>query len=225
MSDERALDHRSGRAPRVTLVTRIFAPEPSAASLRLSSLAAALMEHGANVRVLTTTPGPHARAGQKTPDGIAVRRWPALRDRAGYLRGYLPYLSYDVPLFFRVLFGRSADVYICEPPPTTGLALRVATAIRRRPYVYYAADIWSDASAATSAPRFVVDAVRAIEAAVMRGAAKVLAVTDGVRERVAEIAPGADTLVVGHGVDLSRFSSEGPVSPDGTAQNWLCRHC
>ncbi|MDO5500237.1 MAG: hypothetical protein Q4F67_11230 [Propionibacteriaceae bacterium] len=35
---------------------------------------------------------------------------------------------------------------IVEPPPTTGLVVRVACALRRTPYVYYAADLWSVAA-------------------------------------------------------------------------------
>jgi len=134
-----------------------------------------------------------------------------MRDRSGYVRGYLPYLSFDVPLVLRVLFGRSSDVYVCEPPPTTGAALRIAAAVRRRPYVYYAADIWSDAAVATGASSVVLRVVRWLEAFAMRGAACVLTVTEGVRARVAQIAPEARSVVVGHGVDLSRFAEKGAI--------------
>lgn len=213
-------------APTVVFTTRIFSPEPSAASLRLSSLATELADRGAAVRILTTTPGPNASA-ESVDQRLTVRRLPALRDRSGYLRGYLQYLSFDVPLLLRVLFGRAADVYVCEPPPTTGLVLRIAAALRRRPYVYYAADIWSDAARATGASRVVLRAVRRFEAAALRGAAAVLAVTEGVRDRVAELAPTVPVAVVGHGADLRRFTVDGPWVDEpadvvyvGTASEW-----
>src|SRR5690606_6119079 len=143
--------------------------------LRLRSLAKALRDRDARVCVLTTRPP--APAPPADDDGIDVRRWPVLRDASGYVRGYLPYLSFDVPLFLRILFGPGADAYVCEPPPTTGFFLRLACAIRRRPYVYYAADIWSDAAQATGASGLVLKVVRWMEAFAMRGARDVIAVT------------------------------------------------
>lgn len=83
---------------RITVVSRIFLPEPAAASFRLDALVRSLGVAGAKVTVLTTTPPPHLRG-----DGAStgrVRRWPVLRDKTGYVRGYLQYLSFDVPAFF-----------------------------------------------------------------------------------------------------------------------------
>lgn len=213
-------------SPRVTVVTRIYSPEPSAASLRLSAMVSALADAGADVRVVTTSPPRSARRADDDPR-VDVRRWPVLRNRSGYLRGYLPYLSFDLPVFFRVLFGRRADVYVCEPPPTTGFFLRIAAWLRRTPYVYYGADIWSDASAATGAPGIVLRVVRGLEQVALRGACAVLVVSDGVRQRVAALAPGVPTSVVGHGVDLDTFTPDGPRGAEpvdivyvGTASEW-----
>lgn len=210
---------------RIAIVSRIYRPEPSAASLRLGALVDALRSDGHEVGVLTTRPP--AGATDPSPSERGVSRWPVLRDSSGYVRGYLPYLSFDLPLLLRVLFGRSADVYVCEPPPTTGAALRVAAAVRRTPYVYYAADIWSDAAAATRASNAVLRVVRALERFAMRGASRVLAVTEGVRARVVELAPGAVVDVVGHGVDLTRFAGAGTQIEEpadivyvGSASEW-----
>lgn len=225
--ERRATRRVRSERPRLTVVSRIFTPEPSAASLRLSALTRALADHGVELRVLTTTPS--AKVPYTIDDDwrITVKRWPAIRDRSGYLRGYLPYISFDFPLFFRILFGDTRDVYVCEPPPTTGIVLRIAAALRRTPYVYYAADIWSDAAAATGAPRVIVRLVRAVEKAALRGAAMVLVVTEGVQHRVEELAPDAPTAVVGHGVDLTRFNESGPAVEEpadvvyvGTASEW-----
>src|SRR5690606_15055811 len=113
------------------------------------------------VTVLTSQPPPGAVIDD--PPGIDVRRAPVLRDSSGYLRGYLPYLSFDIPLFFRILLGRRGDLYLVEPPPTTGAVVRVASAIRRRPYVYDAADIWADAATMVTSNRAVLAALRAVE--------------------------------------------------------------
>ncbi|TFV94949.1 glycosyltransferase family 4 protein [Leifsonia flava] len=213
---------------RVTLVSRIFSPEAAAASFRLLALTRALVAGGDRVEVLTTTIPPALRS-ESGPDapGMRVRRAPVLRDRSGYLRGYLQYMSFDVPAFFRVLFTARGDVVVVEPPPTTGLLVRVACDLRRLPYVYYAADIWSDATAATDAPRPVVVAVRWIEARALRGARRVLAVNDGVRDRVLMLAPRADVVVVPNGIDTEIFTPAGDVDVDapwgvyaGTTSEW-----
>lgn len=211
------------RALRVTLVTRIYRPEASAASLRLGALADALRQAGIRLRVLTV----RAPSALNSDNERGVSRWPVLRDSSGYVRGYLPYLSFDLPAFWRILLEPAADVYVCEPPPTTGVAVRAALMLRRRPYVYYAADIWSDAAAATTASGPVLRVVRAMERFALRGAARVIAVTEGVGERVRELAPEAAITVVGHGVDLGRFAADGPTPDDpadvvyvGSASEW-----
>jgi len=209
----------------VTIVTRIYTPEPSAGSMRLQALASELLRRGHEVRVITTTPPPHIPA---TPSrGEQIVRWPVLRDKAGYVRGYVQYLSFDLPLVLRMLFGRRTDLYIVEPPPTTGAVVRVTSWLRRRPYVYYAADVWSDAAQMTGAAAWVIGAVRAVEKLALRGAAENLAVSDGVVHRVRELTPGVPTAMVGHGVDTDLFSPDGarvPVPADivyaGTMSEW-----
>lgn len=195
---------------RLTIVSRIFAPEPSAASFRLRAIADAAARAGHGVEVVTSTP-PAALAG--VPDGVdscvRIRRARVLRDRAGYVRGYLQYLSFDLPLLVRVLGRPRPDVLLVEPPPTTGAVMRVISAVLRRPYVYYAADIWSDAAALTGASGLVVWAVRAMEKFCLRGARRVLAVSDGVAERLRKL--GVQRIdTIGNGTDLADFSVDGP---------------
>lgn len=222
---------------RITVVSRIYAPEPAAASFRLEALARALAGEGDEVSVVTTTLPPQLREARKhiggalaaDPQGeVRVRRWPVLRDKAGYVRGYLQYLSFDVPAFFRILFGKRADVIVVEPPPTTGFAMRIACALRRTPYVYYAADVWSDASAATGAPAFVVRALRGVERWVWRGAAAIVSVSPGVTTRLRELDGRANVVEVGNGVDTSTFAVDGARKTldrpyflyAGTASEW-----
>ncbi|MEP7762954.1 glycosyltransferase [Sanguibacter sp. 25GB23B1] len=195
---------------RVLVVSRIFAPEPAAASFRLRALTDALDDAGAHVMVLTTRLPP-ATAG--TPDGtragVRVRRWPVLRDADGYVRGYLQYMSFDVPVFFRVLLARGVDVVVNEPPPTTGFMVRLACAVRRTPYVYYACDILGDAVGTTSAPAVVVRVVRAVEGWAWRGARAILSVSAGVTRRLAELGVSDGVHEVGNGIDIEAFRAEG----------------
>ncbi|WP_248305427.1 glycosyltransferase family 4 protein [Agromyces sp. H66] len=210
------------------LVTRIFAPEAAAASFRLDALATALGSAVGPVTVLTAVAPPGLRTRfVPARKGVEVRRAPVLRDRSGYVRGYLQYLSFDVPAFFRLLFAGRADVVVVEPPPTTGLSVRVACGLRRIPYVYYAADIWSDATESTGAPALVARMVRWVERRALVGARAVIAVSDGVRDRVLELAPGAEVAVVTNGIDATVFAPDGErIEPApwavyaGTASEW-----
>ena len=136
------------------MATRLFAPEVSAGAFRLRALARALIERSTTVRVLTTTPPNTAPRGRVEQPGLEISRFPVLRDAGGNVRGYLQYLSFDVPLLFRLLVSRY-DLAIAEAPPTTGIIVAAVSALRRRPYAYYAADIWTDGVAAIGAPRFV----------------------------------------------------------------------
>ena len=194
--------------PRVVVASRIYPPEVGAASFRLRRLAVALAGAGADVRVLTTR-APAVAAPPSDP-GVEVRRWPVLRGRDGAVRGYLPYLSFDLPLLIRLVLGPRPDLIVAEPPPTTGLAVGLAARLRRAPYAYYAADVWSDAAAATEAPRWLVGLLRRAESRVLRHAEVVLAVSEEVRDRVVALgtAPGR-VHVVGNGVDTEIFTPSG----------------
>lgn len=194
----------------MTIVSRIFTPEPGAAPFRLAALARALVSAGAEVDVLTST-APPGIADAGDPPGVRVRRARVLRDRDGYVRGYAQYMSFDIPLAFRLLFSRRADAVVVEPPPTTGAVVRVVCALRRLPYVYYAADVWSEAAEIAGSPRYVTRIVRTLERFALGGAAHVAAVSESVAERMREIAPKASVSVVGNGYDDTLFRPEGPV--------------
>lgn len=213
----------------VTLATRTFTPEPTAAALRLGALARALAVGGDTVRVLTSRLASSvARDARKTeetqaPEGVSahagegpglveVRRAPVLRDRTGAVRGYVSYMSFDLPLLARLLGGPRPDVVVSEPPPTTGVAVRLACALRRVPYVYYCADIVSDAAALAGVPGLVVRTVAGLESFALRGARRVIAVSDGVALRARELG-ARDVAVVPNGVRVPEAVATGV--PDG----------
>jgi glycosyltransferase involved in cell wall biosynthesis len=197
-------------ALRVAIATRLFAPEVGAAAFRLKVLADAFAAAGCAVEVVTTRP-PVGSA--PIADGaLSVSRWPALRDEHGVIRGYVQYLSFDVPLALRLLTRRAPDLYVSEPPPTTGFVVRVVATLRRRPYAYYAPDIWSEAAGSAGAPAFLVRGLRAVESWVMRGARIVLAVSEEVAARAESL--GVDhgrITVVGNGIDTDVFTPDGPT--------------
>jgi glycosyltransferase involved in cell wall biosynthesis len=215
-------------APRVLIASRLFAPEVSAGAFRLRALARGFVRRGCRVRVVTTTPPRTAPSTPVDEPGLEVSRFPVLRDRGGNVRGYVQYLSYDIPLFFRLLFARY-DLAVAEAPPTTGLVVSVVSTLRRKPFAYYAADVWTDGVISMGAPGIVVRIMRAVEGAVLRRAASVLSISDEVTDRLVELGARRDRIAtVGNGVDTGLFSPEGPAKDDdgpylvytGTMSEW-----
>jgi len=196
---------------RVLIASRLYAPEVGAAAFRLRALARGLADQGAEVRVVTTIP-PRGTPTPAPDEHVRVSRFPVLRDSGGNVRGYVQYLSFDIPLFFRLLFAR-AELVVSEPPPTTGMVVSITSRIRRRPYAYYAADVWTDGLIALGAPDVLVRVMRAVEGSVLRHARLVVAVSDEVAQKVIGFGVGASTVeTVGNGVDTEVFTPDGPVA-------------
>ncbi len=190
---------------RILIATRIYRPEPSAASLFLGSVSDALTEANHEVTVLTAKPLPGQGEGSR---GERIKTFPVLRDASGYVRGYVQYMSFDIPLAFRLLFARRPHVVFVEPPPTTGAVVRVICALRRIPYVYDAADIWSDAAGQATSSGAVVRVLRWLERFAMRGATALVTISDGVVQRVRELGVRTPIHVTGFGADTTEFHFE-----------------
>lgn len=189
---------------RIVIVSRIFTPEPAAASFLLHATAQAFADAGHDVLVLTSAVPPGRP--ERPIAGVRVRRVWVKRDKQGYVRGYLSYLSFDIPVFFRLLFSRRADVYLVEPPPTTGAVVRVVSKIRCTPYVYDAADLWSDAARVVTSSSLVLTALRAVERFAMRGASHAFAISQGLIDRMRQLGIRTPATAVGFGTDTSAFS-------------------
>ncbi|MFS0911397.1 glycosyltransferase family 4 protein [Microbacterium sp. 179-I 3D2 NHS] len=187
---------------RVTIVSRIYRPEPAAASIYLGAVADELLAQGEDVDVITASP---PRGMAPHPRGERVRTFPVLRDANGYVRGYLPYLSFDIPLAVRLLVARRPDVVFMEPPPTTGIVVRVICALRRIPYVYDAADIWSDAAQLEPVSPVVITVLRAMERFALRGAARIVTISQGVVDRLRLLGIDRPVAVTGFGADTREF--------------------
>lgn len=204
------------RPLRVAVATRIYRPEPAAATFRIGALVDTLAAHGDKVEVLTVRHSWYPPTDAQTPDNVTVSAWPVKRNQEGYVRGYLSYLSFDVPLFFRLLTTHRPNVVVVEPPPTTGLVTRVVCTLRQIPYVAYLPDLWADGTAATDAPAFVKRTVRLLERFTLHGAAAVVASTPEIAQRAEDlhgISP-QQCWVVRNGIDTTTFNPDGPLIPD-----------
>lgn len=198
--------------PSVIIASRLFPPEPGAAAYRLGALARTLAGQGTPVEVLTTRP-PAGSGAVHDPRGVRGRRWPVLRDAGGNVRGYVQFASFDGPLLLRLLFARRPGAVVVEPPPTTGTVVRIACALRRIPYVYYAGDVSSRAAEGIGVSPAVVAVLRRVESWAMSGATAVLAVSDGVAEEIDRLTGGSvPVTVVGTGVDTDVFTPDASVT-------------
>lgn len=219
---------------RVVIYSRTFRPEPTAAALRLGALADALVKKGVKVQVLTSRLAKGMHDSPTYHEGYSVKRAPVLRDQSGMVRGYIPYMSFDIPGFLRLLLMERPDVVVCEPPPTSGCVVRAACGIRRIPYVYYAGDIVSDAARAQGTASAVVATVRALESWALKGARRVITVGQGIADRIRELsARDADLVLNGINTDegiAKGVLEEPPAFPQtrgpvflyaGTVADWL----
>ena len=195
------------RKPRAVMVSRLFRPEPAAASLALGAIADGLVDAGFDVTVLTSRAPREFEVRDEA--GLTVRRAPVLRDKAGYVRGYAQYMSFDIPLFFRLLLVARPDLVICEPPPTTGAVVRAVCALRRLPYAYRAADLWSEAVRETGAPPIVVKVLTRLENWVLNGASTLMTVHEGMEERLSARGISTRTRRLGFGIDTDVFRPDG----------------
>lgn len=199
------------RPDKVTVVSRLYAPEVGAAAFRLKALVEGLGAAGAQVNVVTTK----APAGSRPfKPSYKISRWPVLRDAGGNVRGYVQYLSFDIPMFLRILLGPRPDVFVVEPPPTSGFVVKTVAWMRRVPFVYFSADVSSSAARGIGISPAVVAVLTAVERSILAAASAVLAVSDGVENEIAELTGHkAHVVNVGTGVDTTAFSYEGPKKP------------
>ncbi len=199
----RTVKREQGR--RLLIASRIYQPEVAAAAFRLQAVQNAFLQNGWNVDVLTTR---FQNARTEKSRKLNIFRAPALRDKSGYLRGYLQYLSFDLPLFFRLLFAKRPDFALIEPPPTTGVIARLACKLRKIPYFWYAPDIWSDAVKESASP-VVAGAVSAMEKFSIRGARGVITVNQSLRNRLLQKVKYVNPQVVENGVDTRIYTPTG----------------
>lgn len=218
------------RIRRVDVATRTFAPDAGAAAHRWLAWVKQLARRTKHVDILTSE---SAHDGSvNLPRNVTISRWPVLRDSDGSVRGYLPYLSFDVPLFFRLLVTKRPDVVLCEPPPTTGAITRVACFLRGIPYVYCAVDLLAPAAAASGVNTVVVRIVGLLERFALKGAQEIVAVSPAVAEEVKRCVDRKAT-VIPHSVDEPSSGSQATApcwassdsSPvflySGTVTDWM----
>jgi putative colanic acid biosynthesis glycosyltransferase WcaI len=216
------------RFVKILLVTQYYPPELGAAQERLAAYAEYMAEVGHEVTVLTAYPSYQMQRGAASEceavewrNGVQVRRVPTFR---AFGPGFAPRLACFLSFMAAATVvgramaadpGQRPDVLLVETPPLfAALAGQAIGARCGAPVVYHVADLWVDALEAFGFLRPGSPpsrALRALERRLYRGAAGVVTVTDGCREKI--IAAGAaprDVTVVPNGVDTGRYRPDAP---------------
>jgi glycosyltransferase involved in cell wall biosynthesis len=206
---------------RILLLTDNFVPEINSPALRAYEHAKRWVAAGEDVTVLTSIP--NFPTGRPLPpyrnrpyqkeiiDGIkVVRVWTWLAANRGILWRSLDFLSFAASGFVAGMF-QDADVVVATSPQLlTGLSARWLGALKRRPWVFEVRDLWPDSIVSVGVMRenFFIRALHRLEQQFYRHATRIVAVSDGIRDRlVARGVPAEKIAVVPNGVDLRRIAS------------------
>lgn len=207
---------------RILLLTDNFVPETNSPALRAHEHARVWAAEGAKVTVITTIPNfPTGRTlppyrnrlyQKETIDGIeVVRVWSLLAPNRGIFWRSLDFLSFAVSGFLAGLFQRADVILATSPQLLTALAGGCLATVKRRPWVFEVRDLWPDSIVAVGMMRenFFIRALRILETGLYRHASRIVAVSNGIRDRlVARGVPEGKIGVVPNGVNMRRISAD-----------------
>jgi len=167
-----------------------------------------------------------------TLDGVTIRRVPTYNEiRGGFGHRIVNFLSFAWRATTHGLKIRNVDlVYASSTPLTTGLAGCVLGAIKRVPFYFEVRDLWPESAVVAGALKnpAVIKTIEFFERLFYRRAAKVIALTQGIRDGV--IAKGkdpADVLFVPNGMDdwmLEATPVPAADSPFDREKHFICAY-
>jgi glycosyltransferase involved in cell wall biosynthesis len=207
-------------------LTQYFAPEATAAPIRLAAIIRQLRRLGHDVEVVTAMPNyPVGRIFDgyrgkfytcENWEGVRVHRvWLYAAVGKGWRR-YLNYLTFTLLSFFGLMRAGKADCLFVESPPLSlSVPGFVYSRLRNVPFIFYVADLWPDAvrdNLGMNREGVVLRFARALELWSYRKADYVCAVTEGIlSELQGKGVPQSKLLFLPNGVDLDQFA---PMPPD-----------
>jgi len=186
-----------------------------------------LASRGHKVTVITEVPNhpsgiipAHYRgklSERKREDGIDVLRlwvWTSPEKTfASRMRFYLSYMGMSA-LAGALIKGRYDVVYATSPPLFVGVGGVVAALFKSIPFVFEVRDLWPESAVALgelSNPR-AIKAAEKVEMALYNRARRIVAVTEGIRDRLLKRGIPADKMTLipnGANTELFRFDAEG----------------
>ncbi len=138
------------KKPCILVISQVYVPDPTAVGQYMADAAAALVDRGYEVRVLTSARGyddPTVKYPlQEYRDGVDIRRMPfssfGKKTIAHRLLGQMLFLA---QVFFRGLFTpRLSAVLVSTSPPMASIVAVAIGLLRRKPIKFWAMDINPD---------------------------------------------------------------------------------
>jgi colanic acid biosynthesis glycosyl transferase WcaI len=211
---------REGRIPlRFLLLTQYYPPEVGAAQVRLHALACNLRERGHEVTVVTAMPNYPAGVVQPeyrgrllfrdAVDGVPlIRTWIYAATGSSVLRRMACYLSFCISSLIGCLLAPRPDYILVESPPLfLGVTAFLVGKLRRAPFVMIVSDLWPasarDLGFVTN--RHLLWLAERLERSLYRSARRVVGVTEGIRDAIADCVGRTKVMYLPNGVDVDMF--------------------
>lgn len=213
---------------RVLIVTQYFPPEIGAPQARLSEFARSWARSGAEVTVLTGMPNHPTgvvpaeyrghRVLEERKDGYRIiRTWLYATPNEGMVKKTVAHLSFMVT---SVLFGlrrlAKPDVVVVSSPTFFSMfSAWFIARVKRAALVVEVRDLWPAlfVQLGVLTNRWIIAILESIELAMYRSADRVVVVSEGFRDDIAERGiPRKKIHTIPNGVDLERFDPRHEVS-------------
>jgi glycosyltransferase involved in cell wall biosynthesis len=206
---------------RVLCFSQYFPPEVGATQTRAAEMSRYLAAAGHEITVVTEVPNhpsgiipPEYRGKlweRTREDGVdVVRLWVATSPEKNFRSRMAFYLSYMAAAgaVGSLMPGRFDVVLATSPPLFVGAAGLAAATLRNVPFVFEVRDLWPESAVALGELNHsrAIQAAERLEAALYRRAARVIAVTGGIRERLAERGlPEHKLALIANGANTAHF--------------------
>lgn len=203
---------------RLLVLSDNFVPEQNAPALRTYEHCKRWVEDGISVTVITSVPNfptgiPQApyrnRLYQREIiDGInVIRVWTFMAANRGVARRMIDFASFGVTSFIAGLFQKADVIMATSPQLLTAFSGHLLSRLKRTPWVFEVRDLWPDSIIEVGAMRegFVIRLLARLEKAFYRSAARIVALTEPMRARIAESVTGEKIAVVPNGANFSRL--------------------
>lgn len=208
------------------VLTQYFFPEVGATQARLDAVCTELVRAGHEVEVVTAMP--HHPTGhiaptyrgrlytRETRNGVTIHRvWLYAANGSG-LRRILNYLSFALTSLAGLYRAKRPDyLFVDSPPLTLAVPARFASLLWRCPLIFNVADLWPDSARDLGVMNdgVVLHVAGLLERWIYRRAARVTAVTEGIRTALLQKknVPADKLLFLPNGVNTRLIQ---PLPPD-----------
>jgi glycosyltransferase involved in cell wall biosynthesis len=218
---------------RILYFTQYFPPEVGATQTRAWEMCRYLVEQGHHVTVVTEVPNhpsgiiPPSYRGRlserRTESGIDVLRlwvWASpdktFRSRMQFYLSYMGMAAFAGSLSK----GKYDLVYATSPPLFVGAAGMVTALTRRIPFVFEVRDLWPESAVALGelSSRRAISAAEKLEQMLYKRATRVVAVTEGIRDRLLKRGiPAEKVALIPNGANTDLFTYQ-PVAGRGLSE-------